>query len=151
MAVQLFFTEEQRKVFKSSFKSIDADGDGKITPEELKAAFKSIEIELTQEKIDEMMSMVDKDGSRPVDFSEILMKKAEQMRGKGAQYFKAFDALDTDKSGSLSPEELRTALSACTDPPMTKEEIDAIIKKADGNNDGEIRRAEFVRMIQSSY
>nr|NP_001119776.2 calcium-binding protein SPEC 2A [Strongylocentrotus purpuratus] len=151
MAVQLLFTEEQKALFKSSFKSEDTDGDGKITSEELRAAFKSIEIDLTQEKIDEMMGMVDKDGSRTVDFSEILMKKAEQMRGKGAQYFKAFDALDTDKSGSLSPEELRTALSACTDPPMTKEEIDAIIKKADGNNDGEIRRAEFVRMIQSSY
>ncbi|XP_030836705.1 calcium-binding protein SPEC 2A [Strongylocentrotus purpuratus] len=150
MAVQLLFTEEQKALFKSSFKSEDTDGDGKITSEELRAAFKSIEIDLTQEKIDEMMGMVDKDGSKDMDFSEFLMRKAEQWRGREVQLIKAFDDLDKDHNGSLSPQELRTAMSACTDPPMTEKEIDAIIEKADCNGDGKICREEFTKLIHSS-
>lgn len=150
MAVQLLFTEEQKALFKRSFDSQDTNRDGKVNPEELKAAFKSLGMDLTQEKIDEMMSLIDKDGSGTLDFSECLMWKAEQWRGREVKFIKAFDALDKDDNGSLSPEELRTALSACTDPPMTKEEIDAIIAKADCNMDGKIDRAEFVNLIQSS-
>ena len=61
----------------------------------------------------------------------------------------SFDMIDTDGSGSLTFDELRTS-SALGDVGLSEVEIERLIQKYDTNNDGEIQFAEFQRMWQEA-
>ncbi|NP_999768.1 calcium-binding protein SPEC 1A [Strongylocentrotus purpuratus] len=151
MAAQLLFTDEEVTEFKRRFKNKDTDKSKSITAEELGEFFKSTGKSYTDKQIDKMISDVDTDESGTIDFSEMLMGIAEQMvkwTWKEEHYTKAFDDMDKDGNGSLSPQELREALSA-SKPPMKRKKIKAIIQKADANKDGKIDREEFMKLIKS--
>lgn len=55
-----FFFKKKKQVF-------DADGTGTISREELKHVMKSIGEQLTEEEIDEMLRIADKDGDGHID------------------------------------------------------------------------------------
>ena len=49
---------------------------------------------------------------------------------------KIFNSIDTDKSGALSPDEIKEIL--CFDSQVDPSEVDKIIAAVDENGDGEI-------------
>merc|ERR1712087_1009691 len=56
----------------------------------------------------------------------------------------AFDRMDTDSSGFISPENLRQLLG----DKYTEEDIDNIMKNADENKDGKISFEEFKKIFK---
>nr|P21788.1 RecName: Full=15 kDa calcium-binding protein; Short=CABP [Hemicentrotus pulcherrimus] len=150
-AVQLVFTDAEKAEFKFGFKS--KDGDNSITAKELGEFLESAGKSFSEEQLAQMISDVDTDKSGTIEFSEMLMGIAEKMMKwtwKKSHFQKAFDDMDKDGNGVLSPEELHLAMSTRIEPPMSKEAIDAIIAKADCDGDGKINRKEFVKLIKSS-
>lgn len=64
----------------------------------------------------------------------------------------AFDAVDSDKSGYLEPNELEIVMNNVAkdigaDPP-TKEEVADVLKELDTNKDGKISMEEFQVLIK---
>ena len=53
--------------------------------------------------------------------------------------------IDKDKSGSLSPDEIKEFL--CFDESINPKEVEDMIAEADENGDGEIQFDEFCKMM----
>jgi Ca2+-binding EF-hand superfamily protein len=53
------------------FKALDANGDGKITKEELQAGY-SKSLGISDEEINELMKKLDNDGSGSIDYTEFV-------------------------------------------------------------------------------
>merc|ERR1711865_1166894 len=59
---------------------------------------------------------------------------------------KAFDAVDTDKSGTVEVKEFMVALKAL-DVMMSEDEVTAVFKKFDDNKDQKLQFDEYLNMI----
>jgi hypothetical protein len=70
-------------------------------------------------------------------------------RKKFVDWDAAFSAIDTDKSGALSLDELTEAMKTL-DVSMTKSEVAAVFMAADANGDGEVSREEFSNFLTAA-
>lgn len=131
------------------FKSIDADGSGTITAEELKAALTHKGGLLKEEELKALLELIDQDASGTIDYEEFIaatlsqhqMEKAENMAA-------AFRHFDTDGSGTISKQELHQALRTSFAGSVDSEvEIERILHEVDKNGDGQIDYNEFVELM----
>lgn len=60
---------------------------------------------------------------------------------------KAFESFDTDRSGLISPAELRAVMKSIGET-LTDDEVKAIISEVDNNGDGHIDYHEFCRLYK---
>ncbi|EFN57613.1 hypothetical protein CHLNCDRAFT_30247 [Chlorella variabilis] len=129
------------------FKSIDADGSGTITADELSTALKNKGSLLKKEDLEGLLALIDQDASGCIDYEEFLaatlsqhqMEKAENMRA-------AFLHFDKDGSGTISRDELREALKTGFTGSLD-EEVEKILDEVDKNGDGQIDYDEFVALM----
>ena len=106
------------------FKSLDADGDGKVTLAEMQA------------KRAEAVKGVDADGDGLLNAEELLAAELAQAKPRMEARIKArFAALDSDKDGKLSAAELSA-------PPMPTR----MFERMDANNDGALSAEEMAAM-----
>lgn len=132
------------------FKSIDADGSGSITAEELRSALQQKGSLLKQEELEGLLALIDQDKSGCIDYEEFIaatlsqhqMEKEENMRA-------AFLHFDADNSGTISKEELREALKSGYSGTLDQE-IESILAEVDKNGDGQIDYNEFVELMLGS-
>ena len=54
------------------FKDFDKDGNGEIDREELRSLFKSMNKMFTDEELERMIAMVDKDDSKTINYEEFI-------------------------------------------------------------------------------
>ncbi|KAJ1653094.1 Calmodulin-2 [Dispira simplex] len=135
---------------QESFALFDKDNDGAITIEELGLVLNELNQTLTQGELKEIMSLADADGNGQLDFKEFttLLKKdtpAVAKLVKEIEVRRAFKAIDADKSGSISRDELRAALKAMG-KPYGEDQLDKLIKEVDANGDGQIDLREFCQL-----
>eukprot|EP00475_Leptophrys_vorax_P030937 TRINITY_DN4668_c0_g1_i1.p1 TRINITY_DN4668_c0_g1~~TRINITY_DN4668_c0_g1_i1.p1 ORF type:complete len:533 (-),score=71.51 TRINITY_DN4668_c0_g1_i1:249-1847(-) len=140
-------SEEEIMGLKEMFKSIDKDGSGSITFEELKDGLKQLGSNMPEEQVRQLMEAADVDNSGTIDYQEFItatihMNKVE----KEENLFQAFQHFDADGSGYITVEELREALSK--EEALLPGEIDAIIEEVDTDNDGRIDYNEFCAMMR---
>ncbi len=142
--------KEQEELYKT-FKSMDKNGDGKITKEELLQGYKEIytaksEEEL-KEEVNKFFTQADFDNNGELDYSEwqvaTINKRSilqeEKLKG-------AFQLFDRDGSGSINAGEIKTILGV--GKKFGSEKIwDDIINEVDANGDGEISYDEFRVMM----
>ena len=84
-----------------------------------------------------MFEKIDLDGNGTIDYTEFVMATMEEQNLITDQRLKqAFELFDADKSGALSPDEIKEVL--CFDSGVDPEEVDRIIAEVDENGDGEI-------------
>eukprot|EP00831_Metopus_contortus_P022136 TRINITY_DN20054_c0_g1_i2.p1 TRINITY_DN20054_c0_g1~~TRINITY_DN20054_c0_g1_i2.p1 ORF type:complete len:274 (+),score=52.70 TRINITY_DN20054_c0_g1_i2:162-983(+) len=129
---------------RESFISMDQNGDGRISLEELQEAMQKINITGNYK---ELLESVDFDKSGFVDYTEFLAASL----GNGIYLTEekistAFSAFDSDKSGKISAAELKSMLGdeiSEIDETIWTE----MIKEVDTDNDGEISYAEFQKMM----
>ncbi|OMJ67756.1 hypothetical protein SteCoe_34991 [Stentor coeruleus] len=134
--------DELRKVFES----LDKNGDGKLTKNEILEGFKYTGvIDLDLERI---MMDCDADNNGYLDYTEFLTAACNwrKITSKN-RLFAAFKALDNDGSGKISFNDLIEAFKS-TD--VDNQQIKEIIEIADANGDGEIDLEEFERIIMGN-
>lgn len=86
--------------FQSAFNIFDGDGGGEISTRELLKVFKMLGFTPTKDELDEIIEVVDQDGSGEIDFDEFLimmvMQLKEESKSQDETVLKeAFRILDT--------------------------------------------------------
>jgi len=152
MADQL--SAEQLAEFKAAFNLMDRDGDGAITAADLGEAFKAAGLIPTAAWLDDIIAKVDADGDGVNNVDEFLTMMARTMAARGWQdqsgkemMITQFKQLDTDKDGYITLPELRNVITSNLGEVVAEEELEAMFKAADVNNDDQVDYEEFVKMI----
>ena len=120
--------DEEKRDLDKIFKEIDINGDGQLSKEEVLLGYeKHFGVEMTEEQVDEMFAKIDLDGNGTIDYTEFVMATMDEQRLITVDRLKqAFELFDADKSGALSPDEIKDIL--CFDSEVKPEEVDAIIR-----------------------
>lgn len=102
----------------------------------------------TEEELQEMISSVDDNGDKEIDFEEflILMKSRCLEQDPEKELRDAFAVFDTDGSGSIDRKELKRLMKKLGQA-LTEAEVDAMMDEVDSNGDGEISYEEFKYMM----
>jgi len=143
-------TDAEVANLQKTFKSIDKDGDGQITAEELR---KAVETQIDSEhkgedmkNFEEIIQMADLDGDGKLSYKELLATSVQRkMKLKEERMFAAFEKFDKDKNGFITAEEL-IELMAEGGKTISADEATSIIAEVDTNGDGEISEEEFMAM-----
>ena len=143
---QLISKSEKEKLGKI-FKSLDANGDGQLSKEEIMNGYEEhFGKLLNEDEIDKLFNDVDTDKSGSIDYSEFIVATMSSKKNMSEEKLTAaFKLFDTDGNGTISPMELKSVLSSSGQ--ISDETIDQILKQADDNNDGEIEFDEFCKLM----
>ena len=93
-----------------------------------------------------MFDSVDTDQSGYIEYSEFVMATINEKKLSTAERLQtAFKLFDKDNSGTITPAEIKSVLSADSNIPANV--MKAIIDQVDENGDGEISLEEFVNLM----
>lgn len=102
----------------------------------------------TIEAVDKMMKLADTDESGFIDYTEFIIAAMDKEKLLSRNNLEiAFKSFDTDKSGTISLEELRAAIGTNANEKVWKE----LLAEADENNDGEIDLTEFKNLMMKVF
>lgn len=130
------------KKLRDIFVSLDTNGDGMLTVEELKAGMQKGGLEIPSD-LQEIMESIDCDGNGVLEYSEFLTaaldKKAilEEQR-----LLSAFQVFDRDGDGFITRNELQAIL---------QQDLDETWEELDKNEDGKVEFQEFLLMMSSNF
>lgn len=145
IASQLMSKSERDDLAKV-FKSFDANGDGKLSMEEVKDGYLNhYGRVMSDEEVEQMFQSVDTDNSGFIDYTEFVVAATNSSAlNSQEKLHAAFRMFDKDGSGIISAEEIREVLCFGGTNSLSAEAVDGIIKQVDENGDGEIQFEEFV-------
>lgn len=153
-AVHTFITTQcismqDTKLLREVFRSMDKDGDGKLSRKELIDMYsQTVGPEQAEIDVDKVMKEVDTDNNGYINYSEFLKATLDIRKVMSSENLKAaFRMFDKDASGSISADELRKVLEGGTS--SNTQVWNDIIYQVDQNGDGEIDLQEFEDIILS--
>jgi calcium-dependent protein kinase len=140
--------QEETKVLRDAFFSVDVNGDGLLSREELIAAYSQT---MTRDEAvlvaDKVMRDVDLDHSGYVDYSEFMLAgKNNKLLMTSRNLRIIFQLFDTDNSGKISFSEFKQGLKLYN-VQASDELWGALLLEADLNHDGELNCYEFSRLL----
>jgi len=139
--------EKEKKNLRKVFQALDANGDGKLSKEELVNGYEQVcGVSVSMDELTKAFDAIDMDKSGAIDYNEFLVATlSEKKILSHANIKEAFDMMDKDGSGAISVDEIKTLLSVGQSVP--DEVFKAIVKEVDTNGDGEISYEEFNSML----
>jgi calcium-dependent protein kinase len=135
--------DELRKIFME----FDIDSDGRLNKEELTKGLHRVmtPIEATNE-VNRMMEIIDVDGNGFIEYEEFLRATMDRNKLLTTENLKiVFDMFDKDRSGKITPDELKQILGKDSD--ISNDVWNQMVKEIDENEDGEISFEEFRKMM----
>ena len=141
--------KDQSEHLAELFRSMDEDGDGKLSKEELLKAYSQVmPPDQAEFEVENIFNHVDVDFSGYIDYTEFIMASVESNTMICNQNLEtAFKEFDRDNNGKISAHELREIFESSSEVPenIWRE----LLMEADTNGDGEIDLEEFkVLMIK---
>lgn len=148
-------TDDSITDLKEMFYSLDEDGDGTISVQEMKEGIARSKIEVPPD-LQKIMEQVDSDGSGVIDYTEFLAATLDKRHYIQEDVcWAAFRVFDLDGNGKITKEELSTVLGSGAASNIEealgvdKAEIERIIAEADQDGDGELDFDEFMDLMRS--
>ena len=142
IATQL--SEKELAPLRAMFKTLDANGDGKLSHKEIQKGLKG---RADEKELTSLMIAVDTDNSGYIEYNEFLAAAmGEQLCHYKERLQQAFSLFDKDKSGKISVKELRRIIKK----ELGEEETgfwNDVVQGADKNGDGEIDFIEFLDIM----
>ncbi|CAI5478727.1 unnamed protein product [Closterium sp. Yama58-4] len=143
-----------------AFRVLDVNGDGKISPQELRQVLDRMGW-ADESAMQELMAKADTNGDGLIDFEEFVHSSLNHAaaRGGGADGMvgeaeedegdlrKAFELFDHDGDGSITAEELQKAMRMLSGDKLSMEECRMMIARVDVNRDGRVNFSEFKGMM----
>uniref|UniRef100_A0A0G4IFX6 Calcium-dependent protein kinase 1 n=1 Tax=Chromera velia CCMP2878 TaxID=1169474 RepID=A0A0G4IFX6_9ALVE len=147
-------SETDIKQLKSIFLSLDKNGDGSLTVQEIRDGMAKAGMKDIPRDLDILMKEVDSDGSGVIDYTEFIAASLDRR-----QYIQedvcwaAFRVFDLDGNGRITADELQQVLGMddvnAVFGGKNLSEIKSMIQEVDKNGDGEIDFDEFMTMMKS--
>jgi len=129
------------------FKSIDEDGSGTITVQEMRKALTQWGNKINEVELQQLMAIADVDGDGLIDYNEFVAATMHVSKLEKEELLqKAFKQLDKDGSGTISIDELSDALKQFGIYDDARE----LLESADSNQDGQIDYAEFSWLLRNN-
>lgn len=143
------FSEKQVAEFKEGFQVMDADKDGIIGKNDLRATFDMVGRIVSNEELEEYLS----DAPGPLSFTQLLQMFGERMSGGGGTddddvVIAAFNAFD-EGDGKASEDDLRHALKTWGDK-YTDKECDTIFAELPIDSFGKIDIKGVIQMLTAA-
>lgn len=138
-------TPEQEVEYKSAFSAIDKNESGTINAQELGMALQAMGRTVSEAELKKLISQFDSDGDGEISFEEFLAA-VKKVRAGREDLQVAFRAFDQDGDGHITVDELKQAMAGLGQP-LPQEELDAMIREADVDQDGRVNYEEFARML----
>ena len=145
--VNYLMTKEEKNEMLEMFQSLDKNGDGVLSKEEIYEGYKESlgEVEARKE-VERIMSEVDIDNSGSIDYNEFVMAATNRQKMLNKEKLEAtFNMFDKDGSGTISADEIKAVLCSRNE---NKKAVEDLIKEVDQNGDGEISLSEFKEMMK---
>jgi calmodulin len=89
-----------------------ADGDGRITSEELGSVMRSLGQHPTNAEVQDMINEVDTDGDGTIDFTEFIIMMTRMRSDTVEEIREAFKVFDEDGNGYISDIELKHVMAS---------------------------------------
>merc|ERR1712048_256822 len=103
--------EEQIKALRDTFMTLDQNGDGKLTINEMKDGIKKAGLKEIPPDLQQIMEEVDSDGSGVIDYTEFLAATLDKrVYMKEDVVWSAFRVFDRNGDGNISKEEIAMVL-----------------------------------------
>jgi len=131
------------KELKDLFMSLDNNGDGSLTMDELR---KGLEGRENGETLLELLKAADTDGSGDINYTEFIAATLDANIFMREDYLRtAFNMFDVDQSGKIDNEEVIDLLQGDDlSNLVSKDAIKNAMAEIDQNGDGEIDFEEFM-------
>lgn len=145
-----FARKDEIGKLKTVFRSIDLNGDGMISKEELSFAYKSAGIELNNQDLDKIIKAIDFDHNGMIDYEEFIrISLPQESLFTEVNLKTAFDMFDTDKNGTISQSEIKSALGmdANVDDSVIKE----LLLEIQNTGDEEITYDQFKHILLNNF
>jgi len=154
----LDWTLEDLKSIRQFFDELDPDETGEIPITSLKPLFVSLGMKVADQDLNELMKVIDVDGSGSVAWAELLFLiesyggvrnfsiESQFSKEKLAELRSVFEMFDSDGSGDIDCSELRAVMKEFGLNP-TKKELIQMIKTYDADQSGTIDWYEFLFMM----
>jgi calcium-binding protein CML len=146
-SVYLQDASEVQKVFER----FDANGDGKISAEELAGVMKALGSDTSGEEIARMMKEIDTDQDGFINLEEFAsFCKGDSLFGGGLKELnEAFELYDQDHDGFISDKELHQILTRLGER-CSMDDCVNMIKSVDSDGDGMVNFEEFKKMMTNN-
>lgn len=148
ITTQLINSKETKEI-REIFRTIDKNGDGKLSKEELlEHYYEIVGPSLAEAEVSKIMTQVDTDNNGYIDYTEFIKASLDMKKVFNKENLRiAFQMFDKDGSGSISASELRKVLE--NGAPTDDEVWNGIVNEVDQNGDGEIDIKEFEEIIMA--
>jgi len=142
-----YLSNNQENAVMETFKSMDKEGHGKVTEDELYEALHKVDPGLTREECKTIMISVDANHNGVIEYDELLSTRINRkLISKEERLRKVFKCLDSDGSRTLTPDEVYAALHSIH-KDISLAECEEMMKAADTNHDGLIDYEEWLAMF----
>ncbi|XP_073684548.1 calcium-binding protein 5a [Garra rufa] len=147
--------DDEIEELREAFNEFDKDKDGLISCKDLGNLMRTMGYMPTEMELIELGQNINMNLGGRVDFEDFVELMAPKLLAETAgmigvkELRDAFKEFDMDGDGSITTEELRSAMSKLLGEHMNRREIDAVVQEADNNGDGTVDFEEFVRMLSS--
>ena len=122
-------TEEEKKVYKAAFYAVDFNHNGFILPEELKQSYDLMKIDITEEQINYLFSILPYNKKLGIGYSEFIMAGVEQQKLFTKENLEdSFNYFDINKTGFIEYDNLNSVLLRMGKKYVNSEDVISIIK-----------------------
>lgn len=146
--VKLNVSREDVIEIKKAFDIFDTDKSGTVEPTEIQAAFERLNLIGKNRIIYQILAELDEDHSGQIDFNEFFKFVTSRVseKDKKEDILKVFKFYDDNDNQKITWNELKK-VSQYLGEEMTDEEIQAMFKKADLDDDGFVTADDFYNII----
>ena len=141
---------EENKIgeYKNIFDKFDSNKDGFVNSLELANILKSIDINVSDEEIKQILLELDLEKNGEINYEELLelVEKRQKETDPAEKVINAFKLFDKDGNGLINISELKHIISNFGNN-IQESEINDLLNEADIDMDGYINYEEFVRTM----
>mmetsp|Transcript_106487 Transcript_106487/g.168146 ORF Transcript_106487/g.168146 Transcript_106487/m.168146 type:complete len:504 (+) Transcript_106487:64-1575(+) len=141
--------ESQIKNLRDTFMTLDENGDGLLTVNEMKEGLNRCGLKEIPADLQQIMEDVDSDGSGVIDYTEFLAATLDKKIYMAEDVcWQAFRIFDRNGDGKIDKKEIQLVLNDDGVQQAAAKDLAEIMTEIDKNGDGEIDFQEFMQMMR---